>query len=431
MKDRKQWVDALQIDPSEVNKWLEEVTSPDVLTFWSLDRGKVDQEKYFHWAKEHYGLARLKDDFFKQPVNTALWTQIENIANWSQQMIPVHEWDGVIFVACVEPDLEIKWSFPVQYVLASPQNLKSHWEALNSGIVEEVEAEPVAPAITDTPAEPVTDTAVPTETPEVPEVPNVISEEIPEAPEGISFNFDTNADGSPEEPVADEDEIVTSPGETPIGLSENTPAAPVLKLDNLMGPAQESATQESETQEEPAAPPQASEPVPEAPVVAASGLPTPPPPQMQTNSSIQKMGHMAAILDQLKNDFESSILLIMKDNKLEPLVWDEHWKPKASPEGPGNLQDASAFRVVSRTQHPYLGHVVDTAVNRSFFKAWNMDEFPEKILVQPVMDNAQMQAVLVCICNPGVKNQVLLSAGAKHAAEASRMMQYDSQSKAA
>ena len=358
-------------------------------------------------VKKPNELAVLKDEFFKLPANTKLWDQLKSVANWSHEMLPVHEWDGVVFVACVEPNDEIKWSFPVQYVLASADNLNKHWENLNSAEPEAVAAPVIVPDMTEAP-----------EVPEVLDIPDGVPAELsaeaaktPDVPEGITFNFDTNVDEAPAEEAASEDDIATNPGDAPIGLSEEPPAAPVLNLENLM-PVTDEAPVEEET----------SPKIPNSP---------PPPSNYDTDASFHEVTRVASVLDILKDDFEGSILLTVEGNELKPLVWDSAWKPQGGAKGPENLNDASAFRVAMRTKHPYLGHVVDTPVNKNFFNAWGINEFPEKILVHPVLTGESIIAVVVCICNPAVKNQVLLSAATRHAKEISKMLLDDSQASAA
>ncbi len=91
----------------------------------------VRSADYLQWAKEFYGLPLVTEDYFRQNANRQLWTRIKSVANWTPSMLPLEEWDGVVFVGCVEPPEDIQWSFPVQYVLASARDLKLHWQRCN------------------------------------------------------------------------------------------------------------------------------------------------------------------------------------------------------------------------------------------------------------------------------------------------------------
>ncbi len=133
MSQTKPWVKALKISFNDYEAWSTEVTSEESLTFWALDKGKIKAQDYLHWAREHYQLPVLKDSWFKKHCNHKLWNQIQSVANWSPHMIPIEEWDGIIYVAVVEPPEGVQWSFPVTYVLAHARPLKNHWKALQSG----------------------------------------------------------------------------------------------------------------------------------------------------------------------------------------------------------------------------------------------------------------------------------------------------------
>ncbi len=128
MKTRYPWADALKIKPQDYESWTVEAPKSEPFTFWCLERGKIRPADYFAWAKDFYSLPLLKEEFFKERPNRKLWKMIESVANWSPSMLPLAEWDGVIFIGCVEPPVDVQWSFQVQYVLASPRGLKTLWQ---------------------------------------------------------------------------------------------------------------------------------------------------------------------------------------------------------------------------------------------------------------------------------------------------------------
>src|SRR6185312_13913243 len=130
MKTVKEWLSGLQVPKEKYELWLSEVPAGESFTYWCLQSGRLNENEYLSWARSHYALPSLNADFFDQPVNRELWTRIQSVANWSTTMIPIAEWDGLVYVACVEPDLDHKWSFPVCYVLAKSQNLKKLWQEL-------------------------------------------------------------------------------------------------------------------------------------------------------------------------------------------------------------------------------------------------------------------------------------------------------------
>ena len=67
-------------------------------TYWCLKTGRLTSHVYFDWACEHYGLAVVDAQYFKHRPDVDLWNQIHSVANWSPWMLPLEQWDGVIFI---------------------------------------------------------------------------------------------------------------------------------------------------------------------------------------------------------------------------------------------------------------------------------------------------------------------------------------------
>ncbi|MCB0407670.1 MAG: hypothetical protein KDD34_05650, partial [Bdellovibrionales bacterium] len=133
MSSKKPWVDPLNIKINDYENWLNQVEPHQSVTYWALIKGKLRAKNYLLWAREHYQLPVLKDSYFAENCNHQLWSQIQSVANWSPEMLPLEQWDGVVFIGCVEPPVDVKWSFPVSYVLASGRSLKKHWQVLQDG----------------------------------------------------------------------------------------------------------------------------------------------------------------------------------------------------------------------------------------------------------------------------------------------------------
>jgi hypothetical protein len=130
MKTVKEWASAFKVSGEQYALWMREAPKGESFTFWCLRSGKLNEDDYIGWAREFYGLASLHTQYFHQPLNPNLWHKIHSVANWSAEMLPIAEWDGVIFIGCVEPNRELSWSFPVQYVLAKARDLKKIWQSL-------------------------------------------------------------------------------------------------------------------------------------------------------------------------------------------------------------------------------------------------------------------------------------------------------------
>lgn len=132
MKPHKPWVEALHISAKDFSSWAQLAPALESLTFWCIETGKIDGQNYLQWARNHFGLASLNADFFTREPDAQFWQKIQSVANWSAELAPICEWDNTVYVACVEPDTDVQWSFPVRYVLALPDDLKRYWSQLQT-----------------------------------------------------------------------------------------------------------------------------------------------------------------------------------------------------------------------------------------------------------------------------------------------------------
>jgi hypothetical protein len=126
----KPWAQALRVAGQNYSQW--NLEAPDGLnfTYWCLETNKINQDEYLSWARDHYGLASLNRNYFEKMPDIELLERTSTDANWSQWLLPICEWDGVIFVACVEPLQDQNWSFPVQFVLAESSEIKKYWDRI-------------------------------------------------------------------------------------------------------------------------------------------------------------------------------------------------------------------------------------------------------------------------------------------------------------
>ena len=111
MKSDKLWVQALGLSAQDVNSWKERLPQGESLTVFALKNKLISSKDYFAWAKSEYGLAYLKADFFQQPWDENLWESLKSVANWSPHFFPIHQWDGVVFIACSEPTSKYNGAF--------------------------------------------------------------------------------------------------------------------------------------------------------------------------------------------------------------------------------------------------------------------------------------------------------------------------------
>jgi hypothetical protein len=356
------WAKALLVKPQDIDRWQAECPTPQGFLGWCLEQGKIDAESYLNWAANHFGLPIVRSDFFARSFDQNLFEQLRTVAPWSPSLSPIAQWDGVIYLACAEPPVDVKWSFTVQYVLAHPRDLSTYF-APNPVNADQTPPAPPEETVIGASAEPWSD-----------DVPTQTGLEMPEGlgPEGLS-------------------------------LDTKPPIAPVLQFNFSAAPA------------------------PEAPAPDALAPDALAPSQDSQSAEFTAITRIASSLDFLRDDFKSSMILEATGDTLKPLLWDGVFKPQGEPVGPSNLTDPSAFRVVHRTKNPYLGHVVDTPINKTFFSAWGLSELPQKVLIQPILDSSpssesSLVGIFVSICDEQRHNQDLLSAGSRHSTEILRLM---------
>lgn len=130
MSDTKAWAQPFQVSSETYADWGQQAPSDRDFTYWCLETGRLSEGQYLNWAREHYGLASLEPEFFQTSPDLVLWSRVAAEGNWYEWMLPVGEWEGVVFVACVEPPRQVDWDFPVRFVLAPASGLRVAWQLL-------------------------------------------------------------------------------------------------------------------------------------------------------------------------------------------------------------------------------------------------------------------------------------------------------------
>lgn len=405
MKHVKPWANALQVAPEKYSAWTIEAPKHESLTFYCLDRGLIRSNEYFNWAKEYYGLPMIDTKYFQQPANRELWQQIQSVAHWTPALLPLEMWDGVVFVACVEPPDDVQWSFPVQYVLAHPRDLKLYLERLDDDPTRIGRSILTSPSF-HTSSQVLTPPVVQETTPPSLEAPVGVSLSLPDLP---STNEGLDEVTSPS--------MVLPPIDVPEGLNisseilkSETPTLDQPKLEipeglgDVLGLASASASASA------SAPPPLTSKSPPPPSVQAQVLAKPNSkggPQgyeidsdQLASSSIDAATSsdeaLAWVFLQMKQHFIFSWMLFYHDGNLSPWRWDKGAQPrKDSALSPLDLSPPSLFRIVVRSKMPYHGHVIDNPVNSEFFKNWGLRSIPEHVTAIPLMSGEHLIGILL------------------------------------
>jgi hypothetical protein len=398
----KPWLAALNIPAKDSEGWMILKPATDPLTFWALEQGYLKTPEYLNWARNYYGLPVLNSEYVEQPIDRSLWKKVESVANWSPNLLPLQEWDGVIFVGCVEPDEDVKWSFPVSYILCAPNDLKTLWLAYQSQ--EDGKAEfPSLPKITPVASGPVVASAIaaPAPPPVAPKAPETGDFTLDldlkiEAPKGgVKFELEDMAPPSLSETRPPKLDLVQSTGlgeekppavaadSGPMGLSLNLAPPPI--------PAKAPAAKPVVALVEEVALEMESHPKPTAPAETSSAESTglgfakkKAPATLDQAHSINEA--LAWFHKSIENYYAGVIYLAYESNMLRPLKASDNLKPV----GDSALlsvdpNKASVFRIVKRTNMPYHGPVVDSELNKSFFESWGFTTYPAVVTALPLM----------------------------------------------
>jgi len=409
------WILPLGLKPEEVEHWKMQTQPGMNLTFWALSKGLIPWPKYLQWAMDHYKLSSLNDEYFREPVSADFWKLIQSVANWSPNLLPLDEWDGTIFIACVEPPpADTTWSFPVQFVLASPASLKLQWQKYQATVpaaepdialppVPEDPETPVTPAILETP--PTTEFKFDMDALSLPAGDEPPPAPPPEMPEGLSFdigntkkaelNFDIEVASGPSTPEGMINEItkVTTlqPDLPPVPattqVAEEKPEnSVVLDFSDVTGATGEMPTLKKAV----AAPPpaQATAPATTAASASTSGL----------DDIKTEQDAMLWAFNEMKKYFDQSMFLKFEKNEFMPIHWSDGWQPKPGAETTKIGTDTpNLFRIVVRTRHLYHGKIVPSPAHQLFFQNWGLVNFPEMATAIPIILHGEIKGMLLSV----------------------------------
>ncbi len=406
MKTVKEWVSGLKIPVEKFELWLREAPANESFTFWCLQTGRINETEYLAWARDFYSLPTLNSSYFKQPIQKDLWHSIQNVANWSSSLIPIAQWDGVIYLACVEPSIDVQWSFPVQYLLAAASDLKQFWQSLVTAEERNFVTIPPTPdkqtstqvAAVNAPATaPITDPV------------NLASDGAQPPPLSIDEPTGLNLAALKASPSTEAATVA------PEGLLVSTPASPALAE---ISPPELSVVVAIPDSFDANAPQGLATPQAANVSVAAAPETTT---DTATGTTVTRLH--TQFLSSMNAKFSGAMIIEVNRDNFFPLIWNENFRPTSDrAKKAWNLNSPSAFRIAYRTGQPYLGHVVETPINIEFFKEWGFAALPKYVLVQPVRDSAgQVNHLLLALADEQTRPHQLLSDAEKLAAEFSEL----------
>ena len=389
-----QWMQIIQKDIEPLKQWYQSQQPKGSLLYWAMKKGDLSEQSYFDWAQDQYGLAYLKSDFFQKKTNQTLWQKYVNVHKWTNECFPVAEWDGTLFVACLEPPEDLP-NFPKMVpVLTNPENLDLYWKNYNTpGNLFELQDEE--------PEEILSAENKPEE-----------SEDLMDAPAGFDFS-------------------------APVTLTQNQPepdlfATPILAAkvpppDIQMPPTPSELKKEFALDEEVTAIKPvvvAQTPVTVASAVAAAA---PEPQSIKHHSQNIYRDQFQEIFAKSQAHYQKSMLLRVSGNSVVAGDWDSQFHATNSPEEPISLNQPSIFRIVKQTMKAYHGYIAVNDVNEKYFDEWNQGQIPDHVTVVPVINEEKVIGMIVGFADKNINKKLSLSLLEKLADEASAMMQKLSQ----
>lgn len=397
--------------------------------FLSLESGFLKSEDYLAWARPFYGLATLENSFFKEQFTPSTYEKYKDLFNWGPQALPIFEWDGVLFVACVDPhSVPSHLEMVCRPLLASYESLDQGWKTVTAN-----EAEIAIPKNMPPETFPESNVLMEEARIEANEPPEMMEEfplnlSDPPSPENdIDFSFPTDLPSMPSEPkcenlfeledsppplsgegddlVSDKSQNSVSAFEMPEGLnfsqmpSEKPTLPTVLPMPTPVSKVVPTV---------PPMPTPISKVMPSEPPIPTTTAPLTPPPKPSVKtapptppSKVSRPPHPMELEEELKLSFAKAYqsyrnLMILKLNEdvLLPFRWDPSYKKPKALEAI-ELTQPSVFRIAAKTQKPFHGPVSPNEVNKSFFDNWFGGHLPTYLTIIPLFFERECVGLLL------------------------------------
>ena len=379
------WLEEFHISLEQARSWFDGLPKGKSLTRWCLENGKIPPSDFLNWAKKHYHLGVLTDRFDDFKKSNEIRKRYGNI--WPDHVAPVFEWDGVLFLACLEPVDEFRPPQKSQWILAplsmiaklreeemsavdSSQFIESVPQGLN--LFENLEV-PAGLSLS-SPASP----------------PRSMPTNAPEGLSGSDLSFGSLTLESSDGPPAGMAHA-SAPPPTNFPLQPPPlPTAPPLGI-SMSAPINAEAPRAAGMTPPPAPPMNIAPPAPPVTTPAMAfqtASPSATPEAALDNAAV-------AILDELGKYFEKSMVLLFRSERLEPWKWSHNWRLDQGRSKTVDLSSPSVFRIVAETQHAYHGHIVSNPINEAFFQTWNSGLAPEFLTIVPIPVGKSLSGMLL------------------------------------
>lgn len=375
MSNDQTWVEALNINPEMLAEWSAQAPQGKPLLVYCLEEGHISVPEYMQWACDHFGLPVLSTGYFHEIFDVKSVKPYRREESWSPWYFPVEQWDGVTFVACVEPPHEEPQD-NVRHILADPRAMREVWEAAATA-----EAPTQETSINEGPQ------GLTLIIPKVTSVPTQAEEDkstaaAPEAKEPVADNFDA-----------------------PVGV--NLTAAKSFKL-NLDDSTILFKEPEGNTKVAKQAPSENSE-VSQIPIHHVETRKAPEKNEYASATSLAVSERLKSyiptdedlacrqVFDTLNQHYDHSFIMKCTGEEAVAHKWDDKIQLQDASRVKLSLTFPTFMRVVYRTQMPYHGYLVDSPAHRELFDSLGIKKLPSCVTAIPLKVRGKLWGVLVSV----------------------------------
>lgn len=397
--------------------------------------------------------------FIENPPNPNLWSMWKTKYSWSEKLVPLYEWSGIVYVGCLSLPKSTPADFKTVFVLCESDSLAKTWEVYNS--IAQPRAQlpntlPTTPAATPekSPAQEAPmgmDVAVAAKVPDKDDFFGDIERTAIASASSLSTKEDTSFEQlsrhynikAEESATLENNEAPLEHSETPENLNaeavaeieENSDVQALhLGLDfeakttlAVINTAEKSPTpaKENLANSEVRSKPVSTEVLYKKPGALSSNkeLSEASRIAIRVQSPGQAEDFIHELFKELSYHYSKSMILMKDKNALNPWKWDENFELHAKNPSPIQLASPSPFRIVDRTQKSYHGYVVVNDINEKFFEEWNQSHVPEHLTISPILADDEVIGMVLGIGNKDADNKTSLQLSEKIAATIGKQMQ--------
>ena len=135
IKKNYPWLSRFNIQQNAIQEW-EKKSHGYGLTFYCLKNRFISSKSYFDWALDYYKIPRVQDMYFEEHLmKKKEWSEIKDIYDWTEEILPIAFSNNIIFVGCLELNEKVPKrliGFDMRVVLASQKSLEITWKFIQT-----------------------------------------------------------------------------------------------------------------------------------------------------------------------------------------------------------------------------------------------------------------------------------------------------------